>query len=404
MFKPFRKYIYLISIALKHMAKNKGRALSIGLPLMLIIFIVSAMSFYRHGVKRDALLAVKHFPDILLQQQIGGRSESLFYDRYEDVLNQIQGIQAFFPRVWGYINFSDHNNNARAFVVMGLDPRYLDTGHLMDIAIERGRSLGVTDAASKRGIVGKALAESFDCSVGDTIRISTPNFKHTIPIEVIGIFDSSVQIYTADLLLVPIKTARKILGFLSEYESSDILIYLQNPKMADTISKEIVTKIEGARPLTKLTMENLTHQSFGQKSGLFHLLWFILLVNVVILAWSLMSQISFNLRKEIGILKAIGWDTGDIMALKSIETFITGAFGAVTGVILGILYMRFDAPGLKDFIIGWADVYPDFPIPLYIEWANVFILLALGIVPLLVGTIIPIWKIGIIDPDEAIRK
>ena len=101
MFKPFLKYIYLISIALKHMGKNKGRALSIGLPLMLIIFIVSAMSFYRHGVKRDALLAVEHFPDILLQQQIGGRSESLFYDRYEDVLNQIQGIQAFFPRVWG---------------------------------------------------------------------------------------------------------------------------------------------------------------------------------------------------------------------------------------------------------------------------------------------------------------
>ena len=80
--------------------KRKFRAISVGLPLLIIVFIVSSMSFYRDGVKRDALLAVEHFPDILLQQQVGGRSESLFFDRYEAVLKKIEGISTFFPRVW----------------------------------------------------------------------------------------------------------------------------------------------------------------------------------------------------------------------------------------------------------------------------------------------------------------
>ena len=66
--------------------------------------------------------------------------------------------------------------------------------------------------------------------------------------------------------------------------------------------------------------------------------------------------------------------------------------------------MFFNAPGLKQFIIGWSDIYPDFPVPLYIDSSTVMLITILGIFPLLAGTLVPIWKIGIIDPDEAIRK
>ena len=396
------KYYYILSIALKNLFKHKFRALAIALPLTLIILIVSAMSFYRQGVKRDALLAVKYFPDILLQQQVGGRTESLHFDRYEDVLKEIEGIKSFFPRVWGYINFTDSQNNSKAFIVMGLGTEYINSGFLLDVAIEKGRTLAKND--KRKGMIGKALASSFNCKTGDVIEVTSPDMKKNIPVEVIGIFNSSVQIYTADLLFVDIDTAREILGFYEEYESSDILVYPDNPSMTNVICKEIVSKIEGAKPLTKSVMLNLTEQSFGQKSGIFHLLWLILLVNVIIIAWSSMNQISFNLKKEIGILKAIGWDTGDIMVLKTVETSLIGLFSVTTGILGGILYMFFNAPGLKQFIIGWSDIYPDFPIPLYIDSSTVMLITILGIFPLLAGTLVPIWRIGIIDPDEAIRK
>jgi len=94
------KHYYILVIALKSLYNNKLRVLAIVIPLTLIIAMISAVSFYFDGVKKDALLAVSFFPDILLQQQVGGRTESLYWDRYEDPLKEIKGIQSMFPRVW----------------------------------------------------------------------------------------------------------------------------------------------------------------------------------------------------------------------------------------------------------------------------------------------------------------
>ncbi len=397
------KYCYLIQIALKNLFCHKGKTLTVALPLIIIIAIVCGFTFFMEGVEHDAMLAVKHSPDILLQQQVGGRTESLYFNRYDVLLEEIEAIRTYFPRSWGYINYLEENpgSKAKSFVVMGVAAKQIEAGMLIDAAIEQGRSL--TDEDRRKGIIGKAMAAAFRCRVGDTIQVSSPGLREDIPIQVVGIFNSEVQIYTADLLLVDRITANEILGFLDEDECSDIAIFLKNETMADVVAQKIVSEFSEARPLTRAVMQSLTEQSFGQKSGFFHLLWFILLLNVIILAWSLLGQISFNLKKEIGILKAIGWDTGHIMIMKTFETLIIAILSVLTGVSLGIAYMLLDAPGVKRFILGWAEVYPDFPVPLYIEWTTILLIAMMGIIPLLAGTIIPVWKIGTIDPDEAIR-
>ena len=155
------------------------------------------------GVERDALLAAHFFPDVLVQQQVGGRTESLFFERYEDSLKEIKGVKSFFPRAWGYINHLDSENKRKAFVVMGLDPAHISSGLMIDPVIEKGRNLKISD--SGRGIIGKAMARAFSCGVGDTIEITSPDLRKKTPIEVVGIFAASVQIYTADLLLVDLE-------------------------------------------------------------------------------------------------------------------------------------------------------------------------------------------------------
>lgn len=396
------KHFYILAIALRNLQNNKLKALAIALPLTLIIAIVSSVSFFLEGVKRDAMLAAGFFPDILVQQQVGGRTESLFWTRYQEVLKDIKEIDSFYPRVWGHINFSDSRNHNKTFVVMGLDPSYVNSGLMLDVAIEKGEGLKENDLG--KGIIGTALARALACDLGDVIEVTYPGMREPVPVEVSGLFSTSVQIYTADLLLVPIETARRVLGFYSSDESSDIAVHLKDPALADTVAQRISLQIEGARPLTKAVMVNLTEQAFGQKSGFFYLLWLILLTNVIIIAWSLMSQISFNMQREIGILKAIGWDVGQIMELKTMETFLLGLFSVAGGLLTGVAYMRMDAPGLKKFIIGWADIYPDFPIPLHIESSTVLLIIALGTLPLLAGTLVPVWRLSIIDPDEAIKR
>ncbi|MGD8835882.1 MAG: FtsX-like permease family protein [Desulfobacteraceae bacterium] len=380
----------------------KGKAMMVVLPLGLIVSIVSAFSFFFEGVKQDALLAASHYPDILIQQQVGGRTESLLFDRYDDLLSEIKEIRSYHPRSWGYINHTDKTDSTKTFVVMGLDPEFIDAGLFIDASIEHGRSLTKFD--TNQGIVGKALAAAFNCRIGDHIEVSSPGLRQPVLIEVVGIFDSAVEIYSADLLLVPRPTANKILGFLDENECSDIMIYMTNPAMVPSAVATITQTIDGAYPLTKDAMQRLSELSFGQKSGLFHLLWFVLLFNVLIIAWSMVGQISFNLRKEIGILKAIGWDTEDIILVKTFETITIGIIAVLTGLTTGIAFMLMGAPGIKGMIIGWANVYPDFSIPLYVDATTIFVIVILGIIPLLVGALIPVWRIGTIDPDLAIRQ
>lgn len=395
------KFVTLLNLSLKHISLNKSYATSITIPLATIIAVVSAVTFYMEGVERDAMLAASTFPDILVQQQVGGRTESLYFDRYEDVLRKIPEITAFSPRVWGHVNYVDKDNNARAFVLMGLDPKFLGSDNSLQTVIRDGRSLAAGD--TNQALIGEVVANAFGARAGDVIKITSPDFRKNYILDVVGTFESDVQIFAADLVIVPIAMARKILGFYGESECSDVLVFVQDSSRIETIAREITQLIDGARPLTKQVMMRLVELSFGQRSGYFHLLWLILLINILIIAWSVMSRISYDRKKEIGILKAIGWDIQDVMILKVLEVFVVSCFSVFCGLLAGVMYMLADAPGLKRFIIGWTDIYPDFPIPLYIEWQTVFFIAVLGILPLTVATLIPIWKASLVDPVEALR-
>jgi ABC-type antimicrobial peptide transport system permease subunit len=92
------------------------------------------------------------------------------------------------------------------------------------------------------------------------------------------------------------------------------------------------------------------------------------------------------------------------MIVKAFEILTLGLAAVLTGLIAGIGFMLMGAPGVKRMIIGWADIYPDFPIPLHVDGATVFLIFILGLVPLLAGALVPIWKIGTLDPDQAIRQ
>jgi putative ABC transport system permease protein len=396
------KYFNFFAVAAKNITSNRSQSFFIAAPLSFIIAIVSAITFYMEGVEHDALLAANSLPDILLQQQVGGRTESLLFDRYEDILKKIAGVDQIIPRIWGYISYEDKHDNSKAFVLMGMAPQFVNSGKVFKTVVEKGRTLSDNDI--DKALVGNAVAEAFGASVGDIIEVSSPDMRRKYPLEIIGTFDSEVQIYTADLLLVPLDTGRKIFGFYEESEYSDILLYLNDPSRADTIAQEISSQIEGARPITKRAMYRLTELSFNQRSGNFQLLWLVLLLNILIISWSAMSNLSHNQKQQIGILKAIGWSTEDIMLLKILEMGMVSFTAVLAGILAGLLYMLADAPGLKKMLIGWSDIYPDFPIPLYVEWQTVFFLMVLGVLPIMATILVPIWKSSLIEPVKMIRS
>jgi hypothetical protein len=155
--------------------------------------------------------------------------------------------------------------------------------------------------------------------------------------------------------------------------------------------------------LTTDELSRVVRHAYDSRAANFQLAWLILLLTVILLAWSQGSSISTEMRKEIGILKALGWRTLDIVEVKMLEIAIIGLSGIFGGMLFGMFYLYMGAPVVKNYFLGLPAAGPAYPMPVCIEWPSVFLLLVIGLFPLFAATLFPAWLMGTIDPDSAMR-
>jgi ABC-type lipoprotein release transport system permease subunit len=106
----------------------------------------------------------------------------------------------------------------------------------------------------------------------------------------------------------------------------------------------------------------------------------------------------------VGLLKALGFSTSDVIQIRLIESTILGAIAGSIGLAVGIFYDTvLNAPVLRDFMLGWAVLYPNFVVPIHISAQTVFLTYVITMVPLLFATVVPSWINATVDPDIAMR-
>ena len=132
--------------------------------------------------------------------------------------------------------------------------------------------------------------------------------------------------------------------------------------------------------------------------------FFSALIAFCILAWDKATGISAEEKKEVGILKAIGWGTSDVLELKFWEGFVISATSFLVGLIIAMLHVFFfGASLLAPVIKGWSVIFPDFRFTPYLDLYQVFVMGFLTVVPYIASTILPSWKTAITDPEEVMR-
>jgi len=392
-----RRHVNLWRQAARNLVAERNRTLGLFVPLLVVMGAAGGMTFVRDGFQRNAELSTALLPDVTVQMLVGGRAERVSPDVAPEI-EKMAHVAKVVPRVWGYVPLRVEGED-RAYSLMGLDVERMPIPAEIDLSLERGRFLQNGDVG--KGVIGKAFAQGLKVNVGDTLRL-TDAFGNAYEFEVIGLFTTAVQIYTADLILTTIWDARDFFGY-GEGESSDLCVYLDDPLQADAVAQKVIRTLHNTRALTRDALSEVMKQAYGGRGGVFQLMWLILLLTAMLLAWAQASSLSLEAKKQIGILKATGWDTLDVIEVKLLESTILGLIASLAGLLAGLLYLLLGAPGLKDYFLGWATVYPEFPLPVHVQPASVALLLGVGVFPLLVATVIPAWLAGITEPDEAIR-
>lgn len=391
------RLVNLWGFASRSLVRHWKQSVSILVPLAVAMGVVSAMTFVRDGFRRDAGLSSAFLPDITLQVMSAGRIAHVPPD-VENTLSAIESVRKVVPRVWGFLPMRVGGREV-AYSLLGIDPSRMPVPREINLAMKSGRFLETRD---RRGlVVGESAAKALNLDAGKTINIRTPtgdNFEF----RVVGVFTSAVQIYTADLLIIHIDDARQFFGYRPG-EASDLCVYVRGQENVDSAAAQIAKSVSGARVLTRDKLTRISEQAYGARSGVFQLVWMILLLTVALTAWSQASSTGLQMKKEIGILKALGWSTMDIIQLRLLATAILSLLACLAGLCTGLGYLYLGAPGIKEYFLGWAAIYPEFPIPVHIRVDSLVILFAVGTVPMLAAVVVPSWLTGITEPDTAIR-
>ncbi len=123
-----------------------------------------------------------------------------------------------------------------------------------------------------------------------------------------------------------------------------------------------------------------------------------------IFAWDKATGLSAQERAEIGILKALGWDTSDILLLKFWEGLVICLTAFLVGVIAAYVHVFFAAAPLFEHALkGWAVLYPNFKLSPVFSAYQLSTVFALTVLPYALITIVPAWRAATMDPDAVMR-
>jgi ABC-type lipoprotein release transport system permease subunit len=128
------------------------------------------------------------------------------------------------------------------------------------------------------------------------------------------------------------------------------------------------------------------------------------LLAFLIFAWDKATGLSAEERREIGILKALGWDTRDVLRMKLWEGGLISfsAFGIGYGLAhLHVFYAG--APLFAGVMRGWSVLQPEFVLAPQVDPLQLSTLFMLSVVPYTVATLVPVWRAATVDPDSVMR-
>jgi len=215
-------------------------------------------------------------------------------------------------------------------------------------------------------VIGRGLAERFGWKVGDTFQLESfiPPYRKGSPFEFVvraiydvdkskypG-FDDSLMLFHRKYLDESVKR-RAAVGHFS--------IEIANPDKAAEISRTIDAAFENSDTQTKTMTEGAFAAEFVSMAGnmalLLNAIGLAVTFTILLVTANTMSMAIRERRKEIAVLKTLGFPSGLVMGLVLGEAVTIGALGGAAGLLLSwaVLDSLTNVPYLGAIVGGFPD-------------------------------------------------
>jgi len=375
------RQLYLIDYTLGAMKRRLGRNLMLFCVYLLMIFLLASVMLFSRAIRNEAALLLKDAPELLVQNLLMGRHE-LIKRKWIAPLSRIRGVQTVEGRLWGY--FFDQASGANYTLMTPL------------------KSQSQYKLAKGEAIIGEGVARIKKLKKDGHLFLLSPTGK-LMKLKVKQILSTKSALISSDLVLMSEPDYRRFFN-LKKGVYTDIALSIRNQREIDTIVEKAAKLMPEGRFITRRDITRTYASIFSWREGLLLALLAGSLIAFAILAFDKASGLSGEERREVGILKAIGWESADIIAMKFWEGALVSLAAFLFGVIFAYAHVFWFSAGLLAPVLkGWAVLYPDFTLHPSISGVELATLAFFTIVPFTAATIIPIWRAASLDPDEVMR-
>ena len=383
------RHLKILDYALSSLRRRKYKVLAIVAVYALTIATLASVLFLTHALKMEATQMLTEAPDLVIQRLAAGRHDLIPAADIPQIA-KIPGVRQVRPRIWGY--YYDALKKAN-YTLVGIH------GELPGVTLIDGKlPTGPGECA-----IGQGIASLRQVGVGDDlVLIDSRNLGRFF--EITGLFTAPSNLLTNDLMVLGQDDLRDFFAMPAGV-ATDLTVEVYNPREVPVVAEKIKRMLPDTRPITRSEILRTYDAVFNWRSGMMLSVFVAALIAFCILAWDKATGVSAAEKQEIGILKAIGWDTADILELKFWEGLVVSLSALLVGLIAAYIHVFYlGAPLLTPVIKGWSVLFPAFRLSPYIDLYQVSVLAFLTVVPYVISTLIPSWKTAITDPETVMRS
>ncbi len=367
----------ILDFTLSSLLRRKGKNAALVCVYTVVVFVLASIMFFTHAIKQEAMIILKNAPEVIVQRMVAGRHD-LMDLKYVDKIKRITGVNGVEGRLWGYY----------------YDPLFRANYTLM---VPPGFSHQQGEIAIGQGVSRAAVTEE-----GNIMPFFGMDGK-LVSFRIRELLPSESELITSDLVLMSEQDFRDLFGIPKD-RVTDLAVSVGNPQEVLTIANKIKKQLPDTRPIIREEIIRTYDTIFDWRGGILLVIFSGALLAFIIFAWDKASGLSAEERKEIGILKATGWETADVILMKFWEGTVISLSSFLAGIIFAYLHVFLSSAALFEPVLkGWAVLYPQFRLVPHINAYQVATLFFLTVVPYTTATIIPTWRAAIVDPDSVMR-
>jgi hypothetical protein len=346
------------------------------------IAIVGTLLLFPRAVYNTVDRLLNAAPSIVVRRIDAGGWQPLPIREAVQAAGSVPGVISVTPRIWGIVN-----GPQGPLTVIGVSQGIVPQGYkdLLPRLPDPGQA-----------IVGPGVAagEFTDIQLAGSTRSSY---------RIIGRLPDKTGIFSHDLVLLNVQDVRKLIR-LPDGFASDLALDVFHDQEQDAILADLAAAFPWpVRCVTRRQSAAIYAGGLNRGSTL-NTITVIPAVLAVCLLVAVNIRKSMGRQSDLGIMKAMGWTTGDIVRLQLYRAFAVGLPAAAAGVCLSYFLVYWSGTQwLGNIILGWETLPPK----LYLEpdGAITVLLEVAGfvLVPVIGSALAPAVKAAAADVHELIE-